>query len=190
MTSSGVTPALGRLTGDQPGASVFSSLIADRLKEIGDGSDYWIKTGKLWMRIHVKPRHCMFIPTGAVGGPVPEQLLKGRRTVAADSTGTMRIINDVWRGSGAASVQDKIPDLTSWTGFSEFVEKDEEPLGRHVWEDRTGYCHAHSFPVRMSPDNVEHLLIHKPADERCEHCMRGKLRNPRNLGHSFRTHNY
>ena len=29
------------------------------------------------------------------------------------------------------------------------------------------------------------MLIHKPADDRCEHCARGKLRNLRKLEHAF-----
>ena len=83
--------------------------------------------------------------------------------MAADSTRNMRIIMDEWR---IPNPHEKVPELASWTGFSGFVEEDDEPRGRHLWEDRTGYCHAHSFPARMSPDSVEHLLIHKPADER------------------------
>ena len=37
--SSGVTPALGLVTAAQTNVTVFPALIADRLKEIGDGPD-------------------------------------------------------------------------------------------------------------------------------------------------------
>ena len=66
---SGVTPALGLLTGAQANVTVFPTLVAEWLKQIGHASDSWIHIGKLWMRIHVKPRQCLFTPTGTTGGP-------------------------------------------------------------------------------------------------------------------------
>ena len=59
------------------------------------------------------------------------------------------------------------------------------PAGPNIWDQWVHPNHMHTVPAKLAPGSLEHMLIHKPADERCEHCLRGKPRNLRKLAHSL-----
>ena len=84
-------------------------------------SDHWqTKSGKTIVRIHAKPRDCLFTPMKVAGGPMQSQMLEGLRlTIGQFKDGENFVVEDDWKNSSDPHRRLKQP----WTGCTVFVAK-------------------------------------------------------------------
>ena len=78
-------------------------------------SDYWVKMGKLWMRVHSTLRTRTFSPVGVDNGPDPSTLKHVRTTQMIFEDGTMHIVNDDWTAAQTVPFPGRL-----WTGTTIF----------------------------------------------------------------------
>ena len=141
----------------------------------------------------MRPRRALFTPLLTADGPQrADQIHPRRRTVCIDSNDQAHIINDQWRSDEQVTIASpyalppEFYDLGEWTGYTEFHEWKSDGLVDVVDGVRgTSSLSPSDCPAKLAIDSLEHMLIHEPADDRCEHCLRGKLRNLRKLAGAF-----
>ena len=74
-------------------------------------ADYWIKEGHSWKRIHVKPRHDLYIPQQTDDGPDVTRLTTERTTIVRPTSGARWYrIGDDWTAQRQATLNQE------WTG--------------------------------------------------------------------------
>ena len=85
-------------------------------------SDYWIREGHLWKRVHIQPRTTLYVPERTTDGPNVDNLLPARRTriipTKQDQTGPT-VHEDNWQAAGNQQTN------TEWTDSTNFEEKVE-----------------------------------------------------------------
>ena len=80
-------------------------------------ADYWIREGHLWKRVHVKPRHDLYIPQQADDGPDVTRLTTERTTMVKPTNGARWYrIDDNWTTKRQATLDQQ------WTGSTNFEE--------------------------------------------------------------------
>ena len=81
-------------------------------------TDYWIREGHYWKRVHVQVRTTMYVPQQTDDGPDISRL-KATRTTFANRTeqGRGYTISDNWHESGARPLD------RQWTGSTNFEEE-------------------------------------------------------------------
>ena len=105
---------LMRATGKQPAR--YSS-IPDP-SQVERTSDYWIREGRLWKRVHIIPRNTLYRPEATDGGPSPDDLTSTRVTFIKPTNGSRpHRIDDEW------TTEPQPRQSTSWTGSTNFEEK-------------------------------------------------------------------
>ena len=80
-------------------------------------ADYWIKEGHLWKRVHVKPRHDLYIPQQTDDGPDVTRLTTERTTMVRPTNGARWYrIDDDWTTKRKTTLDQE------WTGSTNFEE--------------------------------------------------------------------
>ena len=74
-------------------------------------SDYWIREGNLWKRVHVQPRWDLYIPQQTDDGPDVTRLIQARTTFVRPTDGSRYYrIDDDWTTKRQATLN------IEWTG--------------------------------------------------------------------------
>ena len=142
-------------------------------------TDYWIREGSFWKRVHVKERTEFYVPTPEDGGPDIYKLSPTRYTNirVEDPQGTMinmKRVVDNW-------THEPQPTRTEpWTGSTNFEESKEynEDL---ITEDDTPQmatkAKAMTMPKQPTPQEIqEHNITHLPYRNWCPICVQAKGR--------------
>ena len=80
-------------------------------------TDYWIKEAHSWKRVHVKPRHDLYIPQQTEDGPDVTKLTAERATMVRPANGARWYrIDDDWTTKRQATLDQE------WTGSTNFEE--------------------------------------------------------------------
>eukprot|EP00435_Cladocopium_sp_Y103_P020287 s1005_g4.t4 len=160
-----------RHTGKQPtkGSAVPTPDMVDKTR------DYWIKEGRFWKRVHVKPRTTYYVPTQADGGPDVNNLLPTRTTIIHPTDGTRpRRVDDQW------TTDPQPEEATLWTGSTNLEEKAEykDQFESDDEEHQPAVkAKAATTPYTPTPQEVqEHNLTHLPYRNWCPICVQGRGR--------------
>ena len=139
-------------------------------------SDYWIREGRMWKRVHIIPRNVLYCPEASDGGPSPEELTPMRVTFITPTDGSRRHrIDDEWTS------EPQPRQATSWTGSTNFEEK--ATYKEHLESDddeQQQAIKAKATPAPKQPSQQEiqeHNLTHMPYRSWCPICVQGKGRS-------------
>ena len=143
--------------------------------EVDKTNGYWIKEGRLWKRVHVKPRTTYYVRTQSHGGPNYDNLLPTRTTLVNPTNGSRgKRVDDNW------TAEPQPEEATQWTGSTNFEEKAQykEQLESDDEEHQPAKgAKAATTPYMPTPQEVqEHNLTHLPYRNWCPMCVRGKGR--------------
>ena len=87
-------------------------------KDVQPTSDYWVREGNMWKRVHVQPRRDLYIPQQTDDGPDVTRLTQQRRSIIRPMNGTRgHSVEDDWTTKRQAT-RDK-----EWTGSTNFEER-------------------------------------------------------------------
>ena len=136
-------------------------------------TDYWIKEGRYWKRVHVQPRTNMHTPQQMPDGPDTSRLTSWRQTfVKPTHSNREYCINDEWQHG-----QDKALD-TPWTGSTNFEEQAEykERLDTDNEDPQAAKpARGVTAPKQPTPrERAEHNLTHLPYRTWCPTCVASK----------------
>ena len=140
-------------------------------------TDYWIREGHLWKRVHVKPRHDLYIPQQTDDGPDVTKLTTERTTMVRPTNGARWYrIDDNWTTKRQATLDQE------WTGSTNFEEKTtykDECITDDV-EEQQEARKAKGLPAPQQPtaqERLEHELTHLPYRSWCPVCVQAKGRS-------------
>ena len=140
-------------------------------------ADYWIKEGNVWKRVHVKPRHDLYIPQQTDGGPDVNRLTTERTTIVRPTNGARGYrIDDNWTTKRQATLDQE------WTGSIDFEETTaykDEYITDDVDEQHEARK-AKGLPTPQQPtvqERLEHELTHLPYRSWCPVCVQAKGRS-------------
>ena len=172
---------LMRATGKQPARY---SNIPDP-SQVERTSDYWIREGRLWKRVHIIPRNTLYRPEATDGGPSPDDLTSTRVTFIKPTNGSRpHRIDDEW------TTEPQPRQSTSWTGSTNFEEK--ATFKEHLESDdednqQAIKARATAAPKQPTQQEVqEHNLTHMPYRNWCPICVQGKGRSTSHLQQTSR----
>ena len=139
-------------------------------------TDYWIREGHYWKRVHVQVRTTMYIPQQTDDGPDIGRLKPTRTTfVNRTEQGRGYTIHDNWRESGARQLD------RQWTGSTNFEEEatykyeyDTDNEDESQQAQRAKGMKAPQQPTRQ--ERLEHELTHLPYRSWCPICVKSKGR--------------
>ena len=138
-------------------------------------SDYWIREGHLWKRVHVVPRTSYYCPEMTSDGPEVDNLLPSRMTIIKPLDGSRpRRIDDEW------TTEPQPQHSQLWTGSTNFEEKPsyKEQLEEDE-EDNQQAIRARATTMPKQPTEqeiIEHNLTHMPYRSWCPICIQGRGR--------------
>ena len=140
-----------------------------------DGTtDYWIKEGRFWKRVHVRPRTEFYTPTPEDNGPDVYKLLPYRATHIREEH-NMRRIEDDWTTEPQPTRQQE------WTGSTTFEERreyrEEMPTEEEDEQQSANKAKAMMQPVQPTPQEIQqHNLTHMPYRSWCPVCIQSRGR--------------
>ena len=114
-------------------------------KDVQPTTDYWVKQGHMWKRVHVQPRMDLYIPQQTDDGPDVTRLTQHRTSIVRPTSGTRgNAIEDDWTTKRRATLE------FEWTGSTNFEEqthyKDEfikEDIDEHTKQREQKVCQHH-----------------------------------------------
>ena len=114
-------------------------------------TDYWIKGGRFWKRVHVKPRTEFYTPTPEDNGPDINRLLPYRATHIREEHNIRRIEDD-WTTEPQPTRQQE------WTAFTNFEERreyrEEMPTEEEDEQQSASKAKAMMQPVRPTSQEI------------------------------------
>ena len=125
-------------------------------------SDYLIREGNLWKRVHVQPRWDWYIPQQTHYGPDVTRLIPARTTFVRPTDGSRYYrIDDDWTTKRQATLN------MEWTGSTNFEENNtyEDEFILDDPEEAQEAKRATGIPAPQQPteqDRREHELTHVP----------------------------
>ena len=139
-------------------------------------SDYWIREGHLWKRVHIQPRTTLYVPEQSDDGPNIERLTSERTTMVSPTEQARGWrIDDNWKESGARPLD------RQWTGSTNFEEDveykyeyDTDNEEETQQAQRPRGMKAPQQPTRQ--ERFEHELTHLPYRSWCPICVKSKGR--------------
>ena len=139
-------------------------------------SDYWIREGHLWKRVHIQPRTTLYVPEQSDDGPNTERLTSERTTMVSPTEQARGWrIDDNWKESGARPLD------RQWTGSTNFEEDveykyeyDTDNEEETQQAQRPRGMKAPQQPTRQ--ERFEHELTHLPYRTWCPICVKSKGR--------------
>ena len=139
-------------------------------------TDYWIREGHYWKRVHVQARTTMYVPQQTDDGPDIGRLKPTRTTfVNRTEQGRGYTIHDNWQESGARQLD------RQWTGSTNFEEEatykyeyDTDNEDESQQAQRAKGMKAPQQPTRQ--ERLEHELTHLPYRSWCPICVKSKGR--------------
>ena len=141
--------------------------------QMDDTTDYWIKEGRFWKRVHVRPRTEFYTPTPEDNGPDVYKLLPYRATHIREEH-NMRRIEDDWTTEPQPTRQQE------WTGSTTFEERREYREEMPTEEDEqqsANKAKAMMQPVQPTPQEIQqHNLTHMPYRSWCPVCIQSRGR--------------
>ena len=139
-------------------------------------SDYWIREGLYWKRVHIKPRTALHKPEQTEDGPDISTLTPYRSTLARPTTGErFNRLDDEWTGE-----HKELP--VTWTGSTNFEEKEQYKAQLDNSEDEHRPQQALrakgvQAPQQPTPqERAEHELTHLPYRSWYTICVQSKGR--------------
>ena len=154
----------------------YSATAVPTPKDTPTTSDYWIREGHLWKRVHVHPRTDLYIPQQTQDGPDVTKLIPERTTMVKPTSGARGYrIDDDWTTKTNASLN------TPWTGSTNFEESTlykEEVYDMDEEEPQQANT-AKGLPQPTQPtaqERAEHELTHLPYRSWCPTCVANKGR--------------
>ena len=148
-------------------------------------TDYWIREGHLWKRVHVVPRTSFYCPEATANGPDIGNLLPQRTTLIKPLDGSRgKRIDDEW------TTEPQPQQAQQWTGSTNFEEKPsfKEQLEEDEEENHQA-IKARGVTTPKQPTEqeiIEHNLTHMPFRSWCPICVQGKGKAD---AHQHRTSN-
>ena len=139
-------------------------------------SDYWIREGHLWKRIHAVTRTSYYCPELTSDGPDIDSLLPSRMRIIKRLDGSRpRRIDDEW------TTEPQPQHSQQWIGSTNFEEKPsyKEQLEEDD-EDNQQAIKARATSLRKQPTEqeiMEHNLTHMPYRSWCPICVQGHGRS-------------
>ena len=101
-------------------------------------SDYWIREGNMWKRVHVQPRKDLYVPQQTDDGPDLTRLVQGRRSIIRPMDGTRgHSVLDDWTTERQATFDKE------WTGSTNFEEHPQLRSRREGNDVEEPPTHAH-----------------------------------------------
>ena len=147
-------------------------------------TDYWIREGHLWKRVHVKPRHDLYIPQQTDDGPDVTKVTTERTTMVRPTNGARWYrIDDNWTTKRQATLDQE------WTGSTKFEETTaykDEYITDDV-EEQQEIRKAKGLPAPQQPtaqERLEHELAHLPYRSWCPVCVQAKGRSDNHRSNS------
>ena len=145
-------------------------------KDVQPTSDYWVREGNMWKRVHIQPRMDLYIPQQTDDGPDITRLTQQRRTLIRPIDGTRGHAVEVdWTTKRQATFGKE------WTGSTNFEERPQFKDG-FITEDideQQEARKAKGIPAPRQPteqERMEHELTHLPYRSWCPLCVQGKGR--------------
>ena len=145
-------------------------------KDVQPTSDYWIREGNMWKRVHIQPRMDLYIPQQTDDGPDVTRLTQQRRTLIRPIDGTRgHAVEDDWTTKRQATFDKE------WTGSTNFEERPQfkdEFITEDIDEQQEARK-AKGIPAPRQPteqERMEHELTHLPYRSWCPLCVQGKGR--------------
>ena len=145
-------------------------------KDVKPTTDYWVKEGHMWKRVHVQPRMDLYIPQQADDGPDVTKLTQHRTSIVRPTNGTRgNAIEDDWTTKRRATLE------FEWTGSTNFEEQThykDEFITEDIDEQQEAKK-AKGLPTPPQPteqERMEHELTHLPYRSWCPVCVRSKGR--------------
>ena len=136
-------------------------------------TDSWIREGRHWKRVHVKPGTEFYVPTPQDNGPDITKLLPRRHTNIKEEH-NMKRIEDNW------TTEPQPTRKEPWTGstnFEESAEYDEELLQEDEHPQMATKAKPHSMPKQPTAQEIqEHNITHLPYRSWCPVCIQSKGR--------------
>ena len=106
--------------------------------DIQPTSDYWIREGNMWKRVHVQPRKDLYVPQQTDDGPDLTRLVQGRRSIIRPMDGTKgHSVLDDWTTERQATFDKE------WTGSTNFEEHPQLRSRREGNDVEEPPTHAH-----------------------------------------------
>ena len=138
-------------------------------------SNYWVKEGHMWKRVHVQPRMDLYIPQQTDDGPDVTRLTQQRTSIVRPTSGARgNAIEDDWTTQTATLEFE-------WTGsinFEEHTNYKDEFITEDI-DDQQEAKKAKGLPTPPQPteqERMEHKLTHLPYRSWCPVCVRSKGR--------------
>ena len=139
-------------------------------------SDYWIREGHLWKRVHVLPRQDFYIPENTTDGPDIKNLtpFRGTRSTKVGDNNEHKYIEDEW-----TTQPNKSHDFL-WTGSTNFEENAQYDTQLHPGDDEEAQQQARrakAIPAPKQPtaqELAEHELTHLPYRSWCKICTQSR----------------
>ena len=145
-------------------------------KDVRPTTDYWVKEGHMWKRVHVQPRMDLYIPQQTDDGPDVTKLTQHRTSIVRPTNGTRgNAIEDDWTTKRRATLE------FEWTGSTNFEEQThykDEFITEDIDEQQEAKK-AKGLPTPPQPteqERMEHELTHLPYRSWCPVCVRSKGR--------------
>ena len=145
-------------------------------KDVRPTTDYWVKEGHMWKRVHVQPRMDLYIPQQTDDGPDVAKLTQHRTSIVKPTSGTRgNAIEDDWTTKRRATLE------FEWTGSTNFEEQThykDEFITEDIDEQQEAKK-AKGLPTPPQPteqERMEHKLTHLPYRSWCPVCVRSKGR--------------
>ena len=139
-------------------------------------SDYWIREGHLWKRVHIQPRTDLYVPQQTQDGPDVTKLIPERTTFVKPTSGSRGYrIDDDWTTKTKPTLN------TSWTGSTNFEESTSYKGEVHDADEQEPQQAraAKGLPQPAQPtaqERAEHELTHLPFRSWCPTCVANKGR--------------
>ena len=141
----------------------------------------------MWKRVHVKPRHDLYIPQQTDDGPDVTKLTTERTRMVRPTDGARWYrIDDNWTAKRQATLDQE------WTGSTDFEETTTYKDGYITddVEEQQEARKAKGLPAPQQPtaqDRLEHELTHLPYRSWCPVCVQAKGRSNNHLKQQNKT---
>ena len=162
----------------QPGGAQqhFGATSIPRPNDLQPATDYWIREGHMWKRVHIQPRKSLYIPEQTMDGPDVTKLIPERTTFVKPTTGARGYrIDDDWTTKREATLN------IEWTGSTNFEESTlyKEEVYDLEEEEPQQAKPAKGLAAPKQPtqeERAEHALTHLPFRSWCPTCVANKGR--------------
>ena len=152
-----------------------SSASVPHPEDVQPTSDYWVREGNMWKRVHIQPRKDLYIPQQTDDGPDVTRLTQRRMSFIKPTNGTRGNSIDDWTTKRQATLDN---EWTGSTNFEECPQFKDEFITEDVDEQQEARK-AKGIPAPRQPteqERMEHELTHLAYRSWRPSCVQGKGR--------------